>query len=935
MNYRKTLLAASIITSLCVSATAFAQDSTQTSTTQTQSTTTQTTTGQPPATVQQANADKTKNAVNLAVVTVTGIRASLQASLDTKRNADAIVDAITATDIGKFPATNVAEALAQVPGVTLDHLFGATQRVSIDGIDPSLNNAFLDGHPVAQALWLYGDSPNRGFNYSLLPPEILGQVEIFKSPEARLPEGSLGGTVFMHTVQPLDVPSNTVSGSLGTNYNDMTKDNRPNGSLFYSWHNDDKTFGVDVSAQHYEEVTSREGQEIFSYATAGGVAASNPAVASEIASGAIKASDSFPGELNSADFQQTEKRNSIFVNLQYKPNEYFDSTLSLMYMNDSLNNINTSLYPIESFGPITSLGPANANGIINSGTVGGTSCAAGATGCAPGASTFEDNDARGAYIQTRGIDWRGKFKGDSWSLGGQAGVSTSTDDISQALEEFFYSGPFSWNTSKGFNFTDPSTADNPNYWPESASGINYKEYKSKDTYAQVDFTKDFDSFFNELEVGARYASHWESQSLIAYSGNDDGSLATVGFGGLSDLHGASSFGLGGSTVSHVITSGYQSVMNAVLNPANGLIADNPFTTYDNTFNVQQQNSALYAQVDFGTDDVHGNIGARYVHTDITAFGYKVPDSCSTTTYDCVFPAGTGYIGSTNKSNDVLPAFNIAWNITPDLILRGAASETIAYAPYNEYAPYFESNDTIAPLTATAGNPNLKPYKSINWDTSLEYYFSPESVIALSGFYKNVLNYVVNAATLQTVQNPSWATVGSGPQGMLLVDEGICTAAGMCQYNVSAPVNGGRATVKGAAISYQQAFGDSGFGLRANYTYSDSNTVAGGPLPYNSKNSYTIAPYFEKGPYNAGISYNYRSEYLAGGYVAGAPDSYTGSYKELDASLGYKFDQNFSVSLNMLNLMNSVYKQYYGQNEEQLANEYVSGREYMLEAHFKF
>jgi iron complex outermembrane recepter protein len=919
MSHRKTLIAASIFAGLCLSGALHAQDTTQTTTTNPANQTTE----------QQA---EKANAKQLGTVTVVGIRASLQKSMDTKRNADAIVDAITATDIGKFPATNVAEALAQVPGVTLDHLFGATQRVSIDGTDPSLNLAFLDGHPVAQAMWLYGDSPNRGFNYSLLPPEILGQLEIFKSPEARLTEGSLGGTVLMHTVQPLDVAANTLSGSFGVNYNDMVDNQRPNGSVFYSWHNDDKTFGVDVSAQHYEEITSREGQEIFGYSTVSSVAAANPAVAAEVANGTIKGSDVFPNELNSADFQQTEKRNSILVNIQYRPNDHFDSTLSLMYMNDSLNNINTSLYPIQSLGPITSLGPANGNGVIGSGTVGAT----GPNGQT--AETFEDNDARGSYIRTKGVDWRGTYYGDGWRVSGQTGVSTSNDTISQAFQEFFYNGGFNWNTSKGFNFTNLAAADDPANWTGSASNIAYKPYKAKDQYAQVDFSKDFDGFVNELLVGARYASHWESQSLLTLSNNFDPSLSEVGFGGLSNLQGLSSIGIGGSSVAHVVTPGYQSIFNAALSANNGLIADNPFQTYDNTFNVQQKNSALYMQANFGTDDVHGNLGVRYVHTQTTAYGYNVPSTCSDVSYDCVFPSGFGYVGETHTNNNWLPAFNIAWNVTPDVILRGAASETIAYAPYNELAPFFESNDTIAPLTATAGNPALKPYKSVNFDISAEYYFDPQSVVAVSGFYKNVLNYVVNVATEETQQNGSWGTIGTSSQGIALINAGVCTTAGMCQYSVSAPVNGGRATVKGAAISYQQAFGDSGFGVRANYTYTDARTAQeiGGSnwLPYNSKNSYTLAPYFEQGPYSASISYNYRSEYLAGGYVAGAPASYTGSYKELDASAGYQFNKNFSVTFNMLNLLNSTYKQYLGQHETEILNEYVSGREFMLEAHFK-
>jgi iron complex outermembrane receptor protein len=253
MSHRKTLLAASIIASLCMVGSIHAQTATQPAS------------GPQPAAATQSSdqtADQAK-AKQLETVTVTGIRASLQASMDTKRNADAIVDAITAEDIGKFPASNVAEALAQVPGVTLDRQFGATQRVSINGMDPSLNLTLLDGHPVAQAVWLYDDAPNRGFNYSLLAPEVVGSLEVYKSPEARLAEGALGGTVIMHTIKPLDVPSNTLTGSFGVNYNDMVENSRPSGSVFYSWHNDDKTFGVDVSAQHYEQFQNREGMEVF------------------------------------------------------------------------------------------------------------------------------------------------------------------------------------------------------------------------------------------------------------------------------------------------------------------------------------------------------------------------------------------------------------------------------------------------------------------------------------------------------------------------------------------------------------------------------------------------------------------------------------------------------------------------------------------------
>ncbi|HKT29540.1 TonB-dependent receptor [Dyella sp.] len=935
MSHRKTLLTASIIAGLCcLSGTLNAQDASQTTTanngvgalTKSQDTTN--------------SATSKTNAKELATITVTGIRASLQASMDTKRNADAIVDAITAEDIGKFPATNVAEALAQVPGVTLDRSIPGTQRVSIDGLDPSLNVSLLDGHPVAQAIWLFGDNPNRGFNYSLLPPEILGQLEIIKSPEARIVEGSLGGTVLMHTVKPLDVASNTLNGSFGVNYNDMVGSQRPNGSVFYSWHNSDKTFGIDVSAQHYEEYTSREGMENYGYSTvasvnAAAVAAGNNAIQNEINAGSIKPGDLIPNELSAANFQQTEKRSSILTNIQYRPNQNFESTLSLMYMRDDLDNVNQSTYPWATNRPagITSLteGP---NGIITGGSSVGTPCF-NTTSCTSNASTFSDNYARGSAVTTKGADWKGTYFGDGWRLSANAGVSSSRNPMTSFIKEIYYGGSFNWNINNGVQYTDPSTANNPNYWADNGWGGNEETilYKARDTYGQLDFSKDFDGFVNEVLVGVRYASHWESQVENAYTGPQQLTLNQIGYGGLTNLSGMSDLGLSDSFVRHVQTSGFNAIKNAVLSTPGFGVSKDANVYFDNTWAVQQENEAAYAQANFGTDTVHGNVGLRFVDTKFTASGYNVPGYCAAAdTFNCNFGPGFGWVTSKTSFTNILPALNVAWNITPSLILRGAASETVAYAPYNQMAPYFEANDTV--LTATAGNPNLKPYRSANFDASIEWYFNDESMFAASVFYKDVLNYIVNAATYQSRINGSWTIPGyMQANGNAQVAAGLCTSAGVCQYSVTAPVNGGRAKVKGATLSYQQAFGDSGFGMRANYTYSDASTASGGWLPYNSKNSYNIGPYFEKGPYSASVSYNYRDAYLAGGYVAGAPATYVDGFKELDASAGYQFNKNFSVTLNLLNLLNSKYYAYLG-SKTQLSEEYVTGRQFMLEAHFK-
>ncbi|MEK7453891.1 MAG: TonB-dependent receptor plug domain-containing protein [Pseudomonadota bacterium] len=175
---------------------------------------------------------------NASDIVVTGYRASLAKAIDVKRNADAIVDSISAEDVGKFPNTNVAEALTLVPGVTVDRQFGQGEKVSILGTDPALNRTLLDGQTVASADWFILDSPGRTFNYALLAPQLVGRVDVYKSPEPRIDEGSIGGTVNVVTRKPLELKPFTMAGQLGYLYNDRSKKGDIQGSALVSWHNE-------------------------------------------------------------------------------------------------------------------------------------------------------------------------------------------------------------------------------------------------------------------------------------------------------------------------------------------------------------------------------------------------------------------------------------------------------------------------------------------------------------------------------------------------------------------------------------------------------------------------------------------------------------------------------------------------------------------------
>ncbi|MBO9715118.1 TonB-dependent receptor plug domain-containing protein, partial [Sphingomonas sp.] len=117
--------------------------------------------------------DTTAQPADEGEIVVTGFRASLAQSIDAKRKADAIIDSVSSEDVGKFPNTNVAEALTLVPGVTVDRQFGQGEKVSILGTDPALNRTLLNGQTVASADWFILDSPGRTFNYALLAPQLV------------------------------------------------------------------------------------------------------------------------------------------------------------------------------------------------------------------------------------------------------------------------------------------------------------------------------------------------------------------------------------------------------------------------------------------------------------------------------------------------------------------------------------------------------------------------------------------------------------------------------------------------------------------------------------------------------------------------------------------------------------------------------------------
>nr|WP_246432360.1 TonB-dependent receptor [Xanthomonas theicola] len=818
-----------------------------------------------------------KNVQELDTISVTGYRASLQKSLNIKRNADAIVDAISAEDVGKFPATNVAESLSHLPGVSVDRQFGEGEKVSILGTDPALNRVLLNGQSIASTSW--GGDPNnpdsRSFNYSLLAPEVIGSAEVYKSAQASIDEGSLGGTVILHTRKPLELEKNLLTGSVGYGYNDRSEDGKPNASLLYNWKNDAGTLGVLGSVMHSERSLRRDGVEIFGYSAIQGAGFPDAVAAGK--------QGVYPSAINTALFLQTRKRDGVTGALQWKPSEAFELSYTGLYVEETFDNVNQSRF--ADIKPATATALNVVDGVATSGAYGDN------------AQTILDSYVRSTTVKTSSNTLRGDWHGDGWNVSGQVGATRSAGGADRIYGVTLGgNGGYRYaidHRRVGVDYAvPPSTLENMSV---KSATVNRYPNLDKERYAQLDFDHDVEwGPVTKLRAGVKATRHSTAQDTYYNDYREDPGNTLARFYGGTTPGGY----LDGLSVSDDMRRWPLQSRGAIVDYVRSLPgSDTLRPSYNNTFGVIERNRAAYLQADFSGYSYRGNIGVRYVNTRDAISGYRYVGN------DAYAPVNE------NKSyGEWLPSLNFAYDLSDALILRVAAAKVIARPRYADLTPYINADDNK--LTASSGNPALDPYRSTNYGASLEWYFAPNSVLAGELFYRDISNYILQTLVNRPLYNTRYKR------------EDV--------YQVTLPQNSGAAKVKGVSLSYQQELGG-GFGVAANYTYSKADTQSSYNLPYNSKNSYNLSPYFEQGPWEARLTLGWRSAYFTEIGRLGASQM-TDAFTQLDASVAYAITDKVKLQLEASNLLDETYYSYAGQKSQPYYL-YKNGRSYMLSVHF--
>ena len=802
-----------------------------------------------------------------ADIVVTGSYArSVAAAIETKRTATYGVDSIASTDIGKFPAQNVAEALQVVPGVTITRPRGEGLYVSVRGLGPQFQNTLLNGRTVAlNDLIENGGAAGRQFRFEMLPAEFVSSIDVVKTPTADMNEGALGGNIDVKTFHPFDIGTRT---TINSRYTYTTKTDRvePNVTLLSSFKSKADTFGILAGFQYWGKQVRNDRFLNYGWNL-----------------------DKFTGVLGNGFYTPTRtrptvetedrKRLSGIVSAQWQPTPELKTTLDVLAtrLDIAYDEFGIDIYPDD---PGTTLVPGSETVVGN--TVVGATINNVRFMASREYSLNRHDLLTVALRQTWDHDrWHVAANG-SWSAAHSYHPSNAEGTV-RSRAQFF--APLTYDASGGYKvlptLTTTQNLNDPANYAVSTFNIAPKNSKDWDAYGRADIGYDVGGgFLRRLAAGGEY--HWRKRDYR----RRDYLVNTVTGRPLSVL-GPNAYqslpfedflsGVPGNTPRDWLVPITNTYYNALFTPA---IANAPLTPADlrSSFKTTEKIAAGYVRADYGftlgSVDVTGNIGVRYVHTDQVASG--------TLTTGAV-PTAVSY---PKTFNDALPSFNLRAELTPRLVARLAASRVLTRPNITDSAPRITVS-TDAP-TASGGNPQLNPFLATQFDGSLEWYFNRHGALTGAVFYKNLDDYI-------TAQNVNIDIPGRGT--VLL----------------STQVNGGNAKLYGAEAAYNQVFTFlpkpfNGLGVQASYTHTSvkASYTAGARSIRNqliglSKQSYNVVGFYDNGPVSARVSYVWRDKYLGGtGSTTQAP-GFVAAFGSLDGSLSLRVTPKLLFSLEGINL----------------------------------
>ncbi|RDS85087.1 TonB-dependent receptor [Dyella monticola] len=487
-------------------------------------------------------ADEQKQIQDMAGVTVTGIRASLESSQSLKQNASQIVDSVTATDITAMPDRSVTETLQRISGVTVDHYLADD-----DPDHPSAEGSgvLIRGLPYVASLLNGAESfsanNGRALSFEDVPAELMQGVDVYKNPSAELIEGGIGGTVDLRTRMPFDAPGQVAAFSTGVNEGDTSKKSKPSASFLYSnrWKTENLgEFGAlfDVS---YSELASRtDGIQVNPYVLEPQNNLGNCPCEPTSSTGNV----AIPGDINYYEMDMQRRRTGIYAAFQWRPtnnlefdSRFFRSTYNLQWQEHEVQTNEGNYYNMI---PVPGTSFDYDNGVYENGDMVSGSWQGGGTGPAKatlntgyppigGPNYYALTREQTQFVRT--TDWSNTFKynlTDNMIWSGEVQLVKSTaNEVDFTVYDQFFMPPADVNMNSGipsltllnntkYAYT-PSNTSNPNsltnyanyYLGAALDHLEYDYAMMRTVRTDLEYNFDNSNWLQYFRVGVRFTNH--------------------------------------------------------------------------------------------------------------------------------------------------------------------------------------------------------------------------------------------------------------------------------------------------------------------------------------------------------------------------------------------------------------------------------------------
>ena len=754
-------------------------------------------------------------AADVEVIEVSGIRSSLTNALAEKRSSTNLVEIIEAEDIGKLPDQNLAEVLENITGIQITRTAGVGTGVQIRGSNS--NNVLINGVQTVAA-----GTGRGGISFEDVSASIIAGVEVTKASEAKTIEGSVGGTVNLRTIRPLELDDRLINVRVQGEDSSLTTDGimpRFSAAFGDNWDTDNGKFGFVMSGS----VTQQEASSFRPRVDRDGSLVEN-CDAVVVRSGNIEDVSARP-VCQDFDFLGIQ-----FLNQEYENFEYETTNISTTFEFAPTDNtkffLDVVLTDQERRQDSTRVQGSGTSSVLNQnlptqfetvnyGSLDGValgSIQAAVRGTIQPFLDKDDDDPNLRFSSDTGarltdtslFRFGGEWQGDN--LFASVEISSASSDTTNP------------NLSTTLNFINP----NPNTPLDGTSNDNAVPFIYDLTGGALTFGIDFDSIYaptvaqlldpnnvvlDQVDVGANETNN----SLDAIRADftyylEDSPVTSVDFGlrvskrestynQITDRIGGFSKMVdspNGSLFADLLVAGPSNFGDAdgrelamrnflIINP--DMAFSNPEQVIDTLeaaliahdptpdllslspsagafFSIAEETQALYAQANFEFENVVGNVGVRHIKTTV--------DSTGNTTID-------GNNTLTTISGDysfTLPKINIVATPHDDVVLRLGWGQDIRRPNFSDLntSVSYPSNINQA---VNLGNPGLEPQEITTLDLSAEWYFAEAAVVSIGYFDKEIGNLFVS--TLESAPTDA--------NGFVSTNDTSCAAGGI--YNPAA------------------------------------------------------------------------------------------------------------------------------------------------------